>query len=161
MGLVAILHRTKTIWGRREHLPEDAMEDKVEVLVGRRVHVSDGRPQFLGEKVRFKGKQLGHYVASDKTDESRLKRKETFYVLYQCPGGYRVQRTEMESRRRRERARWTRVESFTTLLPVADGEGSHPDQGSPSYGIYGEEEARRAYPDLFSAVGLPNVRELD
>lgn len=53
------------------------------------------------------------------------------------------------------------MESHTTLLPAAYGEDAvEGSEGSPSYGVYGEEEARRAYPDLFSALGMPNVRDL-
>ncbi len=57
------------------------------------MYVSNVRPQFMGEKVRFTGRRLEHYVSSDEVDDNRLKRKETHLILYRCPGGCRVQRT--------------------------------------------------------------------
>jgi hypothetical protein len=92
-------------------------------------------------------------------DESRLKRKDINYSLYQCPGGYRVRRTEEHLERRRERSRWYWKEVYTSLLPTVDDVGEN--EQTHGYGLYTEEEARRAFPDLFSAVGMPNVRELD
>jgi hypothetical protein len=48
------------------------------------------------------------------------------------------------------------------LLPVIEGEDADQNgQEVPVYGTFTEEEARRNFPKLFSAVGLPNVRELD
>ncbi len=35
------------------------------------------------------------------------------------------------------------------------------NEQTPGYGLYTEEEARQKFPNLFSAVGMPNVRELD
>jgi hypothetical protein len=149
-------------------VPEDAIEHKVEVDVGHRIlhraYVGEGphlAPHFIGEKVRFKGKSLGVHTTDDSIDDSRLKRTLIQYVLYQCPGGYRVYRSELHYRRRKERHRWQKHEAFSSLLPTVGDEGAGQNEQTPGYGIYTEEEARRAFPDLFSAVGMPNVRELD
>jgi hypothetical protein len=50
---------------------------------------------------------------------------------------------------------------YTSLLPAVDEEDVGENEQTPGYGLHTEEEARRAFPDLFSAVGMPNVRELD
>jgi hypothetical protein len=83
------------------------------------------------------------------------------YNLYQCPGGYRVLRSEVHYERRRERSSWYWKEVYTSLLPTVDEDDVGENEQTPGYGLYTEEEARRAFPDLFSAVGMPNVRELD
>ncbi len=141
-------------------MPEDAIENKVEVSVGHRVYVGDGRPPFIGELVRFRGKALGVYTVDDSVDESRLKRTLIQLVLYECPGGYRVNRSELHYRRRKEGGQWRRLEAFTTLLPTEDEDVARSEETS-GYGLYTEEEARRTFPDLFSALGMPNVREID
>jgi hypothetical protein len=156
-----------TLW-EGGYVPEDAMEYKEEVEVGHRryhrAYVGEGydvMPTFIGEKVRFKGKSLGVYTVEDSIDDSRLKRKVLSFTLYECPGGYRVKRTEFYFRRRKERYRWQKHEAFTSLFPtVEEGDAGQNEQTS-SYGIYTEEEARRDFPDLFPAVGLPKVHELD
>ncbi len=142
-------------------MPEDGVEGRVEVKVGHHVLVSDGRPPFVGEVVRFRGELLGSYTADTSVDDSRLKRKDTTYALYRCPGGYRIGRSEVHYRRRRERSRWTTTEAYTSLLPKAAEEGADENGQAPGYGLYAEEEARREFPNLFSATGMPNVRELD
>ena len=142
-------------------MPEDAIENREEVRVGHRVLVSDGRPEFIGEVVRFRGKALGWYTADSSIDDGRLKRKDIAYSLYECPDGYRVARIEVYYQRRREQSRWTTKESFTSLLPAMTAEGVGQDEQTPGYGLYTEEEARQGFPDLFSAVGMPNVRDLD
>lgn len=142
-------------------MTKDDIEDKVEVDVGHRVFASDGRPRLVGEVVRFKGEYLGFYEAEDFLDDSRLKRTQISYSLYRCPGGYRVHRSELHSRRLRERSGWQRKEAFLSLLPTVDEEGVGRDERTPNYGLYTEEEARRTFPKLFSAVGVPNVRDLD
>ncbi len=68
---------------------------------------------------------------------------------------------EAHYERRRERSRWTTKESFTSLLPTADKDDAGQNEQTPDYGLYTEGEARREFPDLSSAVGMPNVRELD
>lgn len=143
-------------------VPEDSLEHKVEVEVGHRryhrAYVGEGwevMPAFIGEKVRFKGKSLGVYTTEDSIDDSRLKRKLIQYVLYQCPGGYRVRRSEMHYRRRKERLRWQKHEAFSSLLPTVNEEDAGHNEQTSGYGIYTEEEARREFPDLFPAVGLP------
>ncbi len=73
----------------------DAVESREEVLVGHRVLVGDGRPEFIGEIVRFWGKALGWYTADSSTDDSHLKRKDIAYSLYECPDGYRVARSAL------------------------------------------------------------------
>lgn len=142
-------------------MPEGATENKVEVEVGRREYTTPGPLQFIGEKVRFRGERLGHHITDTSMDSSGLKRTQITLVLYRCPGGYRVFREERTSRRHRERGRWTMEESTTTLLPMVNEEGAGQNEQAPVYGLYSEEEARREFPDLFSAVGMPNVRELD
>lgn len=149
-------------------MPEDATEHKEEVYVGHRIlhraYVGEGphlMPDFIGEKVRFKGQSLGVYTTEDSIDDSRLKRKLVQYVLYQCPGGYRVYRSELHYRRRKERHCWQKHEAFSNLLPAVNEEGAGQNEQTPAYGLYTEEEARREFPELFSALGMPNVRELD
>src|SRR5919112_2894117 len=156
-----------TLW-EGGYVPEDAIELEEEVEVGhRRYHreyVGKGyevMPAFIGEKVRFKGKSVGVYTVEDSIDESRLKRKVLSFTLYECLGGYRVKRTEFYLRRRKERYRWQKHEAFTSLLPTLDKGDAGPNEQSSSYGIYTEEEARRDFPDLFSAVGLHKACELD
>lgn len=135
------------------------MESQVEVVVGKRSFESKG--QSLVEKIRFCGERLGHYTSDTTLDDSRLNRRETIYSLYRCPGGHRVARTLLDSKRRRERARWSKKEAVTRLLPVTDGTDGDAVALGMDYGYYSEDEARRMYPELFSAVGLPNVRHLD
>jgi hypothetical protein len=149
-------------------VPEDAIEQKVEVEVGHRrfhrAHVGEGpelMPIFVGEKARFKGKSLGVYTEDDTIDDSRLKRTLIQYVLYECPGGYRVYRSELHYQRRKERHRWQKHEVFTSLLPTVNKEDIGQNQQTSEYGLYTEEEARREFPVLFSALGMPTVRELD
>jgi hypothetical protein len=137
------------------------LEGRQEVYVGHRVLASDGRPPFIGEIIRFRGKLLGGYTADTSTDDSRLKRKDIQLALYQCPGGYRVQRSEAYYQRRRERSRWTTIEAYTSLLPKVAEDSVGQNEQTPGYGLYTEEEARREFPDLFSAVSMPNVRNLD
>ncbi len=142
-------------------MPEGPIENREEVRVGHHVLVSDGRPPFIGEIVRFRGKLLGWYTADTSIDENRLKRKDITYALYECPGGYSVQRGEAYYQRRRERSRWTTKEVYNSLLPTVAEDDVGQDEQTPGYGLYTEEEARREFPDLFSAVGMPNVRDLD
>ena len=142
-------------------MQKEIVQNKVEVHVGHRVLVSDGRPRFVGEIARFRGKRLGYYIESSTIDDDRLKRKDVYNELYRCPDGYRVSRQEVYYRRRRERARWHAQEAFVSLLPVVNRDDAGHDGSPPVYGTYTEEEARREYPKLFSAVGLPNVRDLD
>jgi hypothetical protein len=115
------------------------VQDQVEVTVGKRSWEHKG--QNLVEKIRFKGERLGHYTSDTELDDSRLNRRETIYTLYRCPDGYRVARTLFDSRRRRERARWSKKEALTELLPKADG----TDDGAPmlgaEYGYYSEDDA--------------------
>ncbi len=142
-------------------MTKDDIDNNVEVDVGHRVFASDGHPRFVGEVVRFKGEYLGFYKAEDFLDDSCLKRTEICYFLYRCPGGYRVRRSELHSRRLTERGSWQRKEAFSSLLPPVDEEGVGRDEQTPNYGLYTEEKARRTFPRLFSAVGMSNVRDLD
>lgn len=132
------------------------MESQVEVIVGTRSFEYRGRT--LVEKIRFRGERVGHYTSETELDSSCLKRMETILTLYRCPDGYRVARTLLESRRRRETARWSKKEATTKLLPAADGADRGKSAPEHEYGVYTEEEARRMYPHLFSVVGDPNVR---
>lgn len=133
------------------------MEGQVEVTVGKRSYEHKG--QIIVEKIRFKGEQLGHYTSDTALDDSRLSRCETIYTLYRCPDGYRVARTLLNSKRRRERARWSKKEALTELLPKANGTEGDATVLGADYSYYGEDEARRLYPGLFSAVGMANVRD--
>ncbi len=132
----------------------DAPKNRLEVRVGR--HVT-GEP-FIGQVVRFEGKELGWYVAESSISDNQ--RKDIGYELYRCPGGYRVVRGELHYRRRKEGGRWSMRAWYKQLLPAVEEDAG---QQNPTlhYGLYAEEEARRTFPELFSAVGMPNVRELD
>src|SRR5215218_467895 len=101
--------RNKTS-GEGGKVHEEALEQKVEVDVGhRRYHreyVGEGyqvMPAFIGEKVRLKGELIR-------------------YFLYRCPGGYRVYRSELHYRRRKERYRWQKGEAFSSLFPTVNKE---------------------------------------
>jgi hypothetical protein len=48
---------------------------------------------------------------------------------------------------------------YTSSDPIAPLHARAITSRKPGFSI--EEEVRRAFPDLFSAVGMPNVRELD
>ena len=48
---------------------------------------------------------------------------------------------------------------ITGLLPTVDKEIAGENRQTPVQGLYTEEEVRRAFPDLLSAVGMPNVCE--
>jgi hypothetical protein len=159
--------RQNSLW-EGGHVPEDAIEHNEEVEVGHRrynrQYVGEGyevMPAFIGQKVRFKGNSVGVYTLEDSIDESRLKRKVLSFTLYECPGGYRVKRTEFYLRRRKERYRWQKHEAFTSLLPTLEEGVAGPKEQTSSYGIYTKEEARRDFPDLFPAAGVPKVDELD
>ena len=133
------------------------MESKVEVTVGKQSFEYQG--QTLVERIRFRGERLGHYTSDTELDDSRLARRETIYTLYHSPNGYRVARTLFDSKRRRERARWSRKEALTELLPKSAGTSDDTPMLGAEYGYYSEDEARKLYPELFSAVGMANVRE--
>ncbi len=97
-------------------------------------------------------------------NDGHLKRKDVVYGLYRCPDGYKVVRHGTDYRRRRGRARWTAQEAVTSSLPVVEGGGrtDHNEQKAvPVHGTFTKEEARQTFPKLLSAVGLPNMRELD
>ncbi len=105
------------------------MQDQVEVTIGKRSWEHKG--QNLIEKIRFKGERLGHYTSDTELDDSRLNRRETIYTLYHCPDGYLVAHTLLDSKCRRERARWSKKEALTELLPKADGtDGDAPMLGA-------------------------------
>ncbi len=94
------------------------------MTIGKRSWENKG--QNLIEKIRFNGERLGHYTSDTELDDSRLNRRETIYTLYHCPDGYRVAHTLFDSKRRRERARWSKKEALTELLPKADGTAMRP-----------------------------------
>ncbi len=127
------------------------------MTIGKRSWENKG--QNLIEKIRFKGERLGHYTSDTELDDSRLNRRETIYTLYHCPDGYRVARTLFDSKRRRERARWSKEEALTELLPKADGTDGGCAHARSEYGCYSKDNAGKLYPELFSAVGMANVRE--
>ncbi len=126
-----------------------ATEAKVEVKVG----PYDEGGRFLGEVVRSTGEEVGGYREKITGDT-----RGTDYTLYECPGagpgaepGYRVLEENW--------SRWQGEGSRTRRLPN-DAEDD-PEYGRPvRYGVYTETEARGAYPELFAALGDPNVVDL-
>ena len=125
--------------------------DKVDVKVG--VWLPDGT--FTGEVLRFAGEEVGSYTEYSPAN-SRDDRGTT-YTLYRCPPGnhYRV---EVE-----EWSRWHTESSEAALFPNgSSAEDRGPEEPLYDYSeTYSEEQVRREYPELFAAVGMPNVRDLD
>lgn len=112
--------------------------EKIEVKAGR--FAPDGT--FLGELVRFAGEEVGSFT--DYAEGRSLDDRGTTYTLYSTPaGGYRVYVERW--------TRWQGEESEALLEP------NDPDAATP----FTEAEARQAYPELFAAVGIPNVRDID
>jgi hypothetical protein len=121
---------------------EVANKAKLEVKVG--PYAPDGT--FLGQVVRFTGEEVGSYT--DFSEAQSSDDRGTTYTLYRCPiadseeAGYRV---HVE--------KWTRRQ----------GEGSEAwlEPNDPDPTPFNEGEARNAHPQLFAALGMPNVVELD
>ena len=117
-------------------------ETRVELPVGS--WITDGT--FTGHLVRFTGEEIGSFgpTAEDTTT----------YTLYRCPMpgapsggggdvGYRVHVKEW----------W----AYPDLPGQAHLEPTGPDEHIP----FTEEDARQGFPELFAAVGMPNVIDLD
>lgn len=122
-------------------------ERRVEVRVGR--EAPDGT--FLGELVRFTGEEIGSYtdysLAWSNDDRGMT------YTLYRTPdGNYRVHVEHW--------SRWQGEDSAATLHPFGEKETVWDDEPT-RYRTYSEEEARREWPELFAAIGAPNVRDID
>ena len=145
-------------------MPEDAVQQTVEVFVGR---VGHGNIPF-GEKIRFKGRKVGSYQDPSAPDDPDKAEKVTMHTLYRCPGGYRVYREEytifpeekeryrggLPEKRKRYRIGRGKEGHNASLLPtVEEGSDSGSETRQITYGIYSEEEARRTFWWLFSAVG--------
>lgn len=137
--------------GEGESVTKDDIR-KAELKVGHRVFVSGGRPQFIGEVVRFRGKPLGWYTADSSTDDSRLERKVIAYSLYECPGGYRAARIEIYYQRRRERSRWTKKEALTSLLPTVPEDNADQNEQTSGYGVYTDSEGPVQLQFIYSEV---------
>jgi hypothetical protein len=138
---------------------EDASTDKVEVWVG---HIGRGK-KLIGEKVRFRGRQLGSSADPDSLSEPS-RRKTTFCTLYECPEGYRVYRQEVPfyPQKKRYRHEFGKEGHSASLLPsVSKKRGEGHEGETLHFGLYTEEEARRAFPWLFSELGMHKVRDLD
>ncbi len=124
--------------GQDNPLTSEERGEKIEVKVGR--WLPDGT--FTGEVLRFTGSEVGSYT--DYTESRSEDDRGTTYTLYRSGReGYRV---HVE--------RWTKweVEESEAWLDPND-----PDAATP----YTEAEARQAYPELFAALGMPNVRDID
>lgn len=130
-------------------------ESKVEVKVGR--WTPDGT--FTGEELRFAGEEIGSY-----TDFSMARSNDDrgiTYTLYRVPPSgeagepaYRVYVKEW--------TRWQGEDESAALHPFEElSEGEVYANIPVTYTTYSEEEARRAWPELFAAVGMPNTRDID
>jgi len=114
---------------------------KEEIEVGK--WLADGT--FVGHLVRFRGEWVGYYEAPG--DEAGV---TVTHTLFRCPmpaerpeeAGYRVH--VVDWRRSRGEVSEARLE---------------PDDPDPR--PFTEVEARQGFPELFAAVGMPNVIELD
>jgi hypothetical protein len=120
---------------------------KVEVKVG------DWWPDetFVGEIVRFTGKEVGTWtVWPDIPGEHWV----NTYTLYRTPDGeYRIHAERW--------SRWDGEGARAWLEPVVAPEDVGPEEKPPIYKTFTEKQARSAYPKLFAALGMPNVRDLD
>lgn len=125
-------------------MTESAENTKVEVKVGR--WLSDGT--FLGNLVRFRGEEVGGYT--DYAEARSQDDRGTTYTLYRRPmppsdeAGFRVHVERWN--------RWPGEEAEAWLEPT--------DPASQAATPFTEAEARNAFPELFAAVGRPNVRDL-
>lgn len=133
---------------------ENAEATKVSVKVGG----WDPDGTFTGQVIRFSGEEVGFYRQLHGQFSSGDDRG-TDYRLYKTPDGkYRVHIDTW--------SRWQGEESYAQLLPNnAEEDMFHPDDpeyGHPvKYGTYTEEEARSRHPQIFAAIGDPNVIDLD
>ncbi len=125
--------------------------DKVDVKVG--VWLPDGT--FTGEVLRFAGEEVGSYT--DYSPANSRDDRGTTYTLYRCPPGNRY-RVAVE-----EWSRWHTESSEAALFPNgSSAEDRGPEEPLYDYSeTYSEEQVRRDYPELFAALGMPNVRDLD
>ena len=125
--------------------PQNTVEAKVEVKIG--AWLPDRT--FTGKLVRFKGEEVGGYT--DFSEANSSDDRGTTYTLYYCPRF--VDDVELKYYRVHVE-RWTRGqgESSEAWLEPFD-----PDAKMP----FNEAEARQGFPELFAALGMPNVIELD
>jgi hypothetical protein len=132
--------------GERQIGAEEDTE-KVEVEVGG--YSVDGT--FLGERLRFAAEEVGSW-----TDFSMARSQDdrgVTYTLYKLPGGkYRVHELSW--------SRWQGEGSEALLYPVEQDEEAAYG-GAFTYDAYTEDDARQAWPHLFAALGMPNVRDID
>jgi hypothetical protein len=128
---------------------ENAARQAEKVEVGR--WAPDGT--FTGEELRFTGEEAGSYT--DYSEARSSDDRGITYTLYRTPDArYRVHVHEW--------SRWQGEDSSATLHPFEErGEDGVYGREPLAYATYTEEEARRAWPELFAAVGTPNVRDLD
>lgn len=132
---------------------EQEQANKVEVRVG----PYDERGAFLGEVVRFSGEEVGTHVEYLGEVSNRDDRGSD-YTLYRCgEDSYRVLVEHW--------SRWQGEGSAAHLFPNSaedDPYADDPDYGRPvHYTTYTEAQARAAFPRLFAALGMANVRDLD
>ncbi len=111
---------------------------------------------FLGEVLRFTAEDAGSWT--DYSMATSNDDRGVTYTLYKLPGDpvrYRVHELTW--------TRWQGEASEALLAPVDEDEDdvTYGPGGALSYGSYTEDEARQAWPHLFAALGIPNVRDID
>jgi len=116
---------------------------------------------FTGETLRFTGEKIGSW----KERQGELGRpgyRIIDYTLYKVGGSHPGYRVHIEG--------WnpTPPENRSATLEPNDARKDSsfavddPMHGKQlNYSTFTEEEARRAYPNLYAALGLSNVRDLD
>ncbi len=130
-------------------MTEESRGNKVEAKVGG--WTSDGT--FTGEVLRFVAEEVGAYT--DYSEASSGDDRGITYTLYRTPDDrYRVYVEEW--------TRWQGEDSSAALHPFEErGEDDIYGNEPLVYTTYSEEEARREWPELFAALGMPNVRDID
>ncbi len=120
-------------------MTEHQTETKVEVEVG----PYDEGGTFLGQLVRFTGEEIGSHT--DYAEARSSDDRGTTSTLYRTPdGSYRV---HVE--------RWTRWQGESSEAHL------WPQDEDGSFYAVSEAEAREYHPQLFAAIGNPNVLDLD
>ncbi len=125
-------------------------ENRIEVKVGG--YGADGT--FLGEVLRFRAEEAGSWT--DYSSATSRDDRGATYTLYRLPGSPREPRYRVHEF---DWSNWQGEGSEAFLYPVAEGEET--EYGPITYGAYTEEEARQEWPQLFAALGMPNVRDID
>jgi hypothetical protein len=126
-------------------------DQRIEVQVGKWAR----NGMFLGHIVRFTGEEIGAYI--DYSRASGLDDRGTTHVLYRVVDSvqgdwYRVYVKKW--------SRWPGEGSEAYLSPTVHPDDTGDDEEKPVYDTFTEESARRLFPELFAAAGMPNVREL-